>query len=58
MYGGVTGKAGDRLPMSIGSNTLPFGFPAMLVEFGGCATRYAQTVLAELPNSPALLGSV
>ena len=41
----------------------PCGFPAMLVDFNGCATRSevnshlsAQTVLAESPESAPLLG--
>ena len=34
----------------------PCGFPAMLADSGGCATRYAQTVLAESPDSAPLLG--
>jgi hypothetical protein len=31
-------------------------YPAMLVNSGGCATRFAQTVLALYPESTALLG--
>ena len=33
-----------------------FRFPAVLANFGGCGTRFAQTVLAESPKVAALLG--
>ena len=34
----------------------PDGCPALLDNSGGCGTRCAQTVLAETPELPALLG--
>ncbi len=34
----------------------PYGYPARFATSGGCATRSAQTVLAEFPESAALLG--
>jgi hypothetical protein len=34
----------------------PFGFPARFADSGGAQTRYAQTVRAFFPESPALLG--
>ncbi len=48
MYGGVTGKAGDRLPMSI---VRPCASPAGKLCHGtklnGSGTRSAQTALAK-----------
>ncbi len=50
-------------PKTILACARPCGFPAMLADSGGCATRFevqghlsAQTVLAESPESAPLLG--
>jgi hypothetical protein len=34
----------------------PFGFPSRFADSGGAQTRWAQTVRAFFPESPALLG--
>jgi hypothetical protein len=41
---------------TISAPLCPYGFPARFATSGGCATRYAQTVLAEFPKLAALLG--
>ena len=43
-------------PKTIAATSWSFGFSARLASSGGCATRFAQTVLAVFPDSAALLG--
>ena len=62
-YGGVTGKAGDRLPMSIFCPVVALLVPCdarrlrrLRNSLRGERYLSAQTVLAESPESAALLG--
>jgi hypothetical protein len=46
---------GGKEPKTIVALPWLFENPAMLVNSGGCATRFAQTVLARYPKLTALL---